>query len=1288
MKNRTLILPALGSCLIIVCSSAHAIDIVKANNTSALNLGASWVGGTAPTPADVAVWNNTVTAANATLLGANASWQGIKIVNPGGLVTLNAGNTLTLGSGGIDMSGATQGLIVKTIVTLGSNQSFSIANGPAAEDLTFDAPSTGTAFNMGGFTVGTSGAGTMRFTSGFAVSNGTFNLNAASNQFQSGGGKTTSLTSDVTLNLSSGKTLVFGINSAPGSPAVLPALGLAVNSAAAININGGTLQINSSGAAGTNRLEQTGKLSFTGTSTVNNASAFGYFSNFSGEIALAGTTIWNESGSSTANTTISGPLTGNGTLSYRGTSTGHRTDLSGNNSGFTGTINLDGSSGNRNLRLTTATAGSASAAWSVAAANVLQVDGVAVNLGTLNGAGGINNSHATNTASISVGAGSFSGVISNGTPANGMGLIKNTAGILSLSGANTYSGLTHIQAGTLTTTSAQTGAGAVTVSDTATFGVTQIGGGDTFNASTLTLGSTGGATLVLTPASSSFAPIVTTNALDINGPTTLRIAGTPVAGTTLIDYTTLGGSSGYSGLNVVMPFRINGGITDNGSAIVLSTVQDETPKWRDGNGVWDINTSGSWKTSATSTTTNYLEGGAGATDSVIFDDTSSGTSPITVTLNSTVSPVAITVAGTKDYIITGSGAIAGNTGISKTGTAALTLATANTFSGGVQLSGGTLNINHASALGSGILTIADGTVLNNTSGASITASPTVASVWNGSFSFTGSNDLNLGGSVTITAEPTVTVAAGTLAFGGIAGAGFGLTKEGNGTLAIGASSYTGGTNVNAGTLRARAAGAFNSTSAVFLADVAGVNLDLNGFHQTINVLGGGGTSGGNVLLGGATLTTSSSGTIGALSGAGGLVKNGTTTFAIAGDTTAYSGTTTINGGVLDVGNAGNFLASSGVLTMGNGSVLQGSGTISRSVGTGNAVVSSNGGFAARGGTLDVDLGSFFNLSSGGNSFGGNLVLGSAGANGLVRVLSSIGINNFGGSRTVTVPVGAGGDSAELAGAITPGSAGGVSGLLKNGGGLLTLSAANTYIGNTNVNEGSLTLAATGQLTFRPTTHGAANKVFDASPDIITPALNPVSLNGVFAIDLSTAAVASGNLWTLVDHASVNASYGSSFSVAGFDDSDLDNIWTKVDASGNTWSFSEATGTLSVIPSAYFLWITGNFANGTLAVAQQGKAADPDGDGVSNLLEYAIAGLDPTVPNGSPGAFAGNLLSYSKRLPLDATLSYRIEQSIDLGATPWAEVPAGIGYVNNGTTISYELPANLSVNFIRLSVTVP
>ncbi len=1355
MKNSRLFASVFGSSLVVLFFPARAIDIVKDNNANNLNLTTSWVGGVAPGSSDVAVWNNTVTTANTTLLGANTSWQGMRIDNPTGLVTINNGNTLTLGSAGIIVGSSNVGLSVRTAVTLGANQSFEIGNGTALQDLVFDSTTSGLAFNMSGFSVSTSGAGTSRFTSGYTVSNGTFNLNNANSEFQSGASRSMTLNNNVTLNLSTGKTLTFGINSAPGS-------GLAVSSAASITIDGGTLQINSSGASGTNRMEQTGKVSFSGSSSVNNAAQFGYFSNFSGEIALAGTTTWTSSGSSTANTIISGPLTGNGTLNYRGTSATHRTDLTGNNSGFTGRINLDGSSGNRNLRLTTTTAGSASATWSISTGNVLQIDGVSANLGTLSGAGSITNSHVANPASISVGSGSFSGVISNGNLSNGMALTKTGTGTLSFTGANTYSGLTSLQGGILSVTTAQTGAGEFLVSDSATLSVTQVNGSISFNASTLTMGSAGGSTLELTPASSSNAAVVSVGNFNVNGTTTLRVKGIPVVGTTLISYTTLGGTSGFAGLTASMPFRINGTLSDTGSAIVIESLQDETPKWRVGDGLWDINTSANWKTSFTSTTTNYFEGGAGATDSVIFDDTASSTSPITVTLNTTVTPVAMTVNGATDYSISGSGTIAGTTGIAKSGSSALTLATANTFSGGVQVTEGILNVNHASALGSGTLSISDGIVINNTSGASITASPNVASVWNGSFTFTGFHNLSLGGAVSLTASPTATINAGTLTVGGITGSGYGLTKEGSGTLVIGAGSYSGSTSVNAGTLRAGAVAAFNSTAAIALADVTGVNLDLNGFNQTINNLSGGGITGGNVLLGGGTLTTSSSGTIGALSGSGGLIKNGANTFSIAGSTSEYTGVTTINAGFVDVGTLSGSFGST--LNINNsGAILQANGLINGSVGTGNQIVCSNGGFAARGGDLTLNFygdARLINLNAGGNVFGNSFVFGSPTADSKVIVMNDIGINNNGGTRSFTVNAGTGTDSTEIRGAITPGSAGGISGLLKFGNGTLILSKANTYSGTTTINGGRIVIGHAQALQFTGVNTDSAGKLTAtgfAAPtfggltgagnlatlidigysDITTLTLHPqgvqsrtytgVIADGAIGMNLvksgtgtqalrgentytghttvlaGTLSLGNGTLNTsLADPSTISVAAGATLEL-NFPSSNTDTVdklfiggvqqaagvWGSIGSGApNTHASLTGTGTLTITsgPPGFAGWITGNFANGTLAATDQDPADDPDQDGISNLVEYAIEGLDPTVVNGSLGASTGTTVTFTKRQPLATDLIYSIETSSDLGdSIPWTEAPTGQSYVNNPSTISYQLPVTSSKNFMRLKV---
>lgn len=150
--------------------------------------------------------------------------------------------------------------------------------------------------------------------------------------------------------------------------------------------------------------------------------------------------------------------------------------------------------------------------------------------------------------------------------------------------------------------------------------------------------------------------------------------------------------------------------------------------------------------------------------------------------------------------------ISGAFNLSQSGPGTVTLAGANTFGGAgnsFMLNGGTLNVNNASALGNaGNVFVINGGKINNTSGAAITTS-NYAQTWGGSFSFGGSNALNLGtGAVSLTGNRNVIVNGSTLTVGGvISGTGFGVTKSGNGTLALnGANTFTGPVIVNGGVL--------------------------------------------------------------------------------------------------------------------------------------------------------------------------------------------------------------------------------------------------------------------------------------------------------------------------------------------------------------------------------------------------------------------------------------------------------------------------------------------------------
>ena len=125
--------------------------------------------------------------------------------------------------------------------------------------------------------------------------------------------------------------------------------------------------------------------------------------------------------------------------------------------------------------------------------------------------------------------------------------------------------------------------------------------------------------------------------------------------------------------------------------------------------------------------------------------------------------------------------------------------------------------------------------------------------------------------------------------------GGGLDKQGVGTLTLGgANTYSGPTNIEAGTLRINNALALQNSTLVSSGGV----LDLNGYNALLA-----GLSGGSTLdtLNGGTLTVGnnnvSSAFAGALTGNAALVKTGAGTLTLSG-ANVYGGATTINNGTL------------------------------------------------------------------------------------------------------------------------------------------------------------------------------------------------------------------------------------------------------------------------------------------------------------------------------------------------------------------------------------------------------
>lgn len=223
--------------------------------------------------------------------------------------------------------------------------------------------------------------------------------------------------------------------------------------------------------------------------------------------------------------------------------------------------------------------------------------------------------------------------------------------------------------------------------------------------------------------------------------------------------------------------------------------------------------------------------------------------------------------------------ISGSFALTKRGGGILTLSGDNSnLSGGVTMltftAGSQLNINSATALGSGLFTLGAGAVapalLDNTSGSAVTLTTGNPQTWSSGFTFLGSSSLNMGaGGVTMTANTTATVSNNNLTVGAVYG-GFALTKNGAGKLTLdGGGFYTGNTTINQGTLALLTSGNLGST-VVMVASNATLDVAATGYSLSFGqTLAGSGTVFGNVTDG-ATTTVLSPG----VAGAGTLTING------------------------------------------------------------------------------------------------------------------------------------------------------------------------------------------------------------------------------------------------------------------------------------------------------------------------------------------------------------------------------------------------------------------------------
>jgi autotransporter-associated beta strand protein len=253
-------------------------------------------------------------------------------------------------------------------------------------------------------------------------------------------------------------------------------------------------------------------------------------------------------------------------------------------------------------------------------------------------------------------------------------------------------------------------------------------------------------------------------------------------------------------------------------------------------------------------------------------------------------------------------------------------------------------------------------------------------------------------SVTVNADSPTNY---TLTGGQIAG-GASLIKKGSGTLTLNqASTYSGGTVISNGVLKAGIANAISSTGAGNVSLVNPGVLDLNAFSVSINGLSGNGTvdtvSGGSPVLtiGNNDASSTFSGVLQNTSGALSLTKVGAGTATLSGANT-FSGSTTVSLGTLVLNNPS--ALGSSALTVSAGGVdvqtnlnltsLAGSGGAGIATSTGNSVTinvtgSANTTFSgfiwdgAGGGTVSLKILGTTTLTLGGNNtYSGGTYVGS------------------------------------------------------------------------------------------------------------------------------------------------------------------------------------------------------------------------------------------------------------------------------------------------------------------------
>ena len=281
------------------------------------------------------------------------------------------------------------------------------------------------------------------------------------------------------------------------------------------------------------------------------------------------------------------------------------------------------------------------------------------------------------------------------------------------------------------------------------------------------------------------------------------------------------------------------------------------------------------------------------------------------------------------------------------------------------------------------------------------------------------NTQTINTALNFSASRSIDAAAGGIAIGGVISGAGGFAKNGSNILTLtGNNSFTGDTAINTGTVEIGSPGR------------------LGGGNYT------GSISNSGVLIYSGTNNQTLSGII---SGTGSLTLNASSRLILSGDN-SYSGDTTINTGTVEIGSLGRLGGGNYTGSISNNGVLIYSGTNNQTL---SGVISGAG-------ALTQNASSRLTLSAN-NTFTGNTTI----TAGTVEIGSSgrLGAGNYSGNISNNgVLIYSGTNNQTLSGVIS-----GAGALTQNASSRLTLSANNTYTGDTTINTGIFEITTTGGL---------------------------------------------------------------------------------------------------------------------------------------------------------------------------------------------------------------------------------